>query len=510
MILLLSIHFSNKVLGLDFEAKSNIKKVTVFSLGATVTHEIDVSLPEGQSNIILKNVSSYAIENSIQLLDEDITLINVKLIKKFSKEEVQRLKDEKDSYLFQLEATEKLLLNSNQFKVVNDFKELLSYYDTKVTSFKSRIRKIESDLEKDSLNTLEPYFIFIVSTNNSIKKKLRLKYVTGSAAWVPEYEVFVDDLSKDIKLKYIAKIMNKTGEDWNDVEVELSFNSPFDKTSSIPKVEPFYLGGKSQDYGQENSFLPFPYESNDLDILKISGVEYEEFNAPSTTELLQIEGINSIPSNGGIYKYDVFSKTLETIYMWYSFPSIEENPYLVARVINWNKLPIADGDAKIYYQGNNIGDSYISIEGLPDTLDIPIGQNKEVIVQRNPIGNKTFTKESNNKVKETIYYDYVIKSNRNESVKVKIFDQIPVSQSNRAKVSLLEKSNAVYNDENGILVWQIDELTKNKEQSKTLGFEVEYEKNYRSSLFGSSNKSNFYSQNYSFIGGSSKKVRAKF
>lgn len=493
---------SNWAIGNNVEIPRNITSVTVYSVGAEIEHLSKTKILPGQHTLILKDVSPHAIGSSVQIGNKEITVINATVVKKLSNSEITKLQDELDAIEKQIVALDQSLTQVNSGYNVNSLHELLYYYNTKVIELKDRYREIEGKLKEDSLNANSPQLEILVSSVESFSGELSIKYIVGSAAWVPNYDIYINEIGEDMNLKYMAKIMNSTGEDWNDVQLNLSLNSPFDKTGTIPEVKPEYIGGSSYDYydnddyneQQENDFA-------ELDQLKIEGIEYEEYDAPASTDLLEITGTKSIPSNGGIYSYEVFDKQLKTDYAWYVFPDYDPTPYLIGQVTNWKDLQIVDGDAGVYYRGNNIGDSYISIDGLPDTLIIPIGQNNEVVVEKNIIGNETFTKLTNNKVKETYAYQYVIKSNRTDPINVVIFDQIPVSQSNKAKVELIMKEGAIHEASSGMLTYFINDLTSNDNIEYKQVYTLEYDRN---------SSSNFTGYSYGKERNMTKKVRAKF
>ncbi len=474
--------------------QSNINEVTVYSLGAGITHQLKIDLPAGQNTIKLLGVSLFSLANSLQIKDKELTVINATLVKKLTEEEKLKLLDEKSSYAKQLEALENVFSNGNSNFSVTDIKDLIAYYDTKIIELKAKIRKTNLKLLKDRNNGAEVYMEILVSSATHINKEIELSYVNGSAAWVPEYEVFASDINTDLELKYIAKIINSTGVDWSNVRLSLSMNSPFDKTGEIPTITPDYIKnrstrnsyGRGEEESQQSVNIEIKAGEKELEQLKIEGIEYEEYNAPSNTKILVIKGLKSIPANGGIYKYDVFQKVFPTSFVWYAFPRVEESSYLISQITNWKNLSIADGKVTVYFKGVNIGDSYIHIEGFPDTLDIPIGQNNEVVVVREIIGDKVYVKESNNKIKETVAYSYSIKSNRDDNVKVKIFDQIPVSQTNGAKVDLLDGSNAYVDKATGIVIWSYTLEGKKDEKNSQLIYNLEYDKWLKRTSFSSS------------------------
>ncbi len=491
----------------EIELKSNIKNVTVYSLGAGVTHELDVDLQTGQNTLLIRGVSQYIQESSIQLNNEAVTVINTKLIKKLTPVEIQTLMDEKESCERQVQALN-AILTSDKLEA-QGISEIVEYYDTKIRSLKQRLRDIGEKLAEDQKNTGEAYLKVLVSSTTPIAGTLQLKYIVGSAAWVTCYEILVPDFTSKMKLRYIAKVMNKTGEDWSNVNLSLSLNSPFDKTDGIPRMSPMELnsrGYSSNDdsYKSAESII----EEENLKSLMIDGMEYESFEAPAYTDLMIIEDKVSVPANGGIYSFEVFTKEMNNTYIWYSFPSIERYPYLMARISDWNTLPIVDGVVKVYLKGASIGESYISVNGFPDTLEVPIGQNQEILVERTEVSNENTEDEGVNKVRLNYSFSYVVKSNSGLPLTVRVFDQVPVSQSKDLEVTVNEKGGGTMEDETGFVTWDFDLKERQEKKEFKLAYTIVYSKDKVS--FNHGRSSSFYQSRYKYMYGKSRKVRAKF
>lgn len=499
--LILSITFAINASASDLETRGNIRRVTVYAIGAEVAHELNVKIPAGQNTLIVKGVSQFALKTSVIIPDPEITVINAELVKKLTKKEVDELNDEIVILEQQVKALEGHLSAPQTYTKSDVLADLMLFHEKKMLSLKRRIRDLQEKLERDSKNTGEPYLMVLISTNKEIERSFEMRYVVGSAAWAPSYEIYVEDYTKPMELKYIAKIMNKTGEDWNNVEINLSLNSPFDKAGDIPRITPLFV--KSTGFQREIETTTMPGRrslSEDLATLKIEGVEYEEYQAPVYNELIPAGKGLSVPANGGLYNFQVFTKPLQSKYVWYAFPSIEKNPYLICKVSDWKSMPIIDGNARVFYKGTNIGDTYISINGIPDTLEIPVGQNQEMVVERKFMAAESGQKESGNKVKITNAYQYTVRSTAPAGMEMYIFDQVPVSLSNHITVEVTDKSGAEMDDDTGLLSWM---YVSGKEPNIKLKYSIEYAKN---KVKGTSN--NFYRQDYSRM--DTKKVRAKF
>ena len=82
------------------------------------------------------------------------------------------------------------------------------------------------------------------------------------------------------------------------------------------------------------------------------------------------------------------------------------------------------------------------------------------------------------KVKQERTFEVSLKNNKQERVKVKLVDQIPVSNDKSINVELMESSEAKLTKNNGKLTWII-ELEPNTSVTKSFSYVIKYPEDKR-------------------------------
>ena len=78
-------------------------------------------------------------------------------------------------------------------------------------------------------------------------------------------------------------------------------------------------------------------------------------------------------------------------------------------------------------------------------------------------------------VTKTRGYEINIKNNRNKDIKIQIMDQIPISKSNRIKITSKLGEGWSIDEDTGILEWVL-EIPSGEKKSTTFEFEIKHPK----------------------------------
>ncbi len=479
------------------EIKPNIKEVTVFYVGAEINHDLNINLQPGLNKLVLKQVSGKIVTKTVQMLDKDLILINSSLEKKYSDEQMAAWHNEKANFEKQLVALDlklKALHNVNTPEALNG---VFQFYEERgldvakrLQAVKAKIKDAEKANDKANLNLL-------VSNSKPVKRKVRLKYIAGGAGWAPFYELSAKSKQTTLDLKYIVKIMNQTGEEWDKVKLTMSSAFPLEEPQRKPKLEPWLITGRKV---SNKDVIATSTQGVSL----LEGVEYVETNIPTTSAVVEVPGAQTVPANGAIYSFSVYTKTLPIQMVYHAIPSLDPSPYLIARIRDWKDLQLLDGPAKVNYNDINVGTTVIEVAEAGDTLEVALGQDDGMVISKSEISNETFTKETNNKYKSTYAYNFRIENKLEEKAEVYLYDQVPLTQTNKVKVDIEETSNAIHDKENGELVWKFDIGSGKVKENLKLAYSIEYPKYY-----GKGGKNYFFQQRSSFYR-NKRGVRAKF
>ena len=195
----------------------------------------------------------------------------------------------------------------------------------------------------------------------------------------------------------------------------------------------------------------------------------------------KIEIPYSIPSDGQDYNIKIKEVKSPAEYIFYAVPKLENDVFLTARIANWTELDLLSGKTNIFYQGTYVAESKIDAYQASDTLELSLGRDKNIVVQRQ--GNKEKNERSltGNTVKENFAWDIKVKNNRNAQVKIIIEDQIPLSEWKSVSIELVEGNGAKYNEKSGFLKWEL-EIPPGGKQDITFTYQVKYDKGTNLSL----------------------------
>ena len=461
----------------DFtDLNSLVKAATIYHNGAKVEKEIHLDIPSGTYKFQLKNVSSKIHLKSLKFENKDITILHKTLIKKMSDEEKTKLEDKQFALKNQLKLLEAKFADRQFIQKVDELEQMLHYYDSSIVEIKEELREIDDKLErareldKIQLNNPDAAILQVmISSSSKIKASVPFSYLVGGIGWSPFYEVSSTPSStSSLRIKFIAKLMSQTGEDWKGVELTLSSASPLEDPTKLPhpdKPWTIYSRYSRKDEPHQNSV------KNELETLK--GIEYDDIEIPANIGSRKISGNHDILSNSTVFSFPVFDQELSANYYHYAYPSIDPDCFLVAAVTGWDTLNLVDGMANISVDGKELGKSLLKFSQQPDTLIIPLGKDPEVSITREEVHNDVFRDEKAIGKKETHRFSFEItaKNNHNSPILLHLYEQVPISQTNKLDVKLINSSDANKNEEIGELKW-IENITPSQSISKEISFEI--------------------------------------
>lgn len=162
---------------------------------------------------------------------------------------------------------------------------------------------------------------------------------------------------------------------------------------------------------------------------------------------------------------------LKATYEYQTIPKLSKNVYLVAKVADWFKADLMDGEASIYMQNSFVGISRINTQQFTDTLDISFGIDNNISVNREKIKDFTQSEFIGSNKKDTYAFKLTLRNNKPFAVKVKLIDQVPVSSTKEIEVEPLELSGGQMNKNTGKVVWII-ELMPNETRQVILKYSI--------------------------------------
>ena len=306
----------------ETDMNTKVENVTIYHSGALVTRIATNELKPGINELVFKNLSSKIFLNSLKVNNKEVTVLNKSIIRKLTKEEFNQLLDKKDALNKQMTLIESKYNESGFVSKVEDLEKMTAFYASKILQTKKELRDIEQKIEEaKKLENIElknenaAILKLIVSIEGKLNEPLKIQYVCGGIGWSPAYEVIVESSSeKTIKVKYLAKAMSQTGEDWDFVNINLSSAFPLESPTNLPRAKtPWVLEGSSYNYNvQSTSDQKGQQFEEQQQVDKLEGVQYHDITIPSFLKLRTLKEKYSIKSNSTVFTFPIKTVNLPT------------------------------------------------------------------------------------------------------------------------------------------------------------------------------------------------------
>ncbi|XWN38601.1 MAG: mucoidy inhibitor MuiA family protein [Balneola sp.] len=192
----------------------------------------------------------------------------------------------------------------------------------------------------------------------------------------------------------------------------------------------------------------------------------------------KIERPYSVPSDGKEHTLEIKRETPQTDYLYASVPKLSSNAYLIGNLTDWDELNLIEGDANVYFENSFVGSTYLDPSSLLDTLEISLGKDERIIIERKKLKDFEERRFFGSKTRESLSFEISIRNTKSESIDIIIEDQIPVSTDESIKVSPKELSGGELDKNSGIIRWKL-KIEPNGTKKIILNYELEYPKGKR-------------------------------
>jgi hypothetical protein len=257
---------------------SQIKEVTLFLSGAQVFETASGTLPAGESVLLVKGLSPYLDEKSIQVKGQGnftIQAVNKRLDFLHEKEEGEKAKtlekeiaeiEKRQSNLrnrIQVLGTKMSVLSANKSigssqagTSMTALKATLDFFDAEHTKIANEELQINAQLAANDqeIEALRNQLYALQQSDDKAKAEIRIRvkatgagtatfqinYLVSNAGWYPKYDVRVKSITDPLQLQYKAEVFQNTGVDWKNVKLRFSNANP-NQSGQSPILEKWEL-----------------------------------------------------------------------------------------------------------------------------------------------------------------------------------------------------------------------------------------------------------------------------
>lgn len=500
--------------------QTKITNATVFMQGAQLVHAAEASLPAGETVLLVKGLSPFLDDNSVQVKGKGkFTILSVESRKNYLQnlDEAPEVKTillrireleasledhqlaigiwkEKEAFL----TANKVVSGKENSVDAAAFRLLFDFYSQGIQQSRTEIQKRErsikeisselaglrQQLEESRIRIQQPSqeIKITVKAESAVNVSFELSYFNPRASWIPLYDIRADRTDKPVNMIYRAKVMQNTGVDWNGVKLTLSNANP-NRSGTIPKLYPYYLNFPVETYRYDKigteSRKAAPAAAMELQEIAIADdnslaleVMVNE-NTTSTSFTIAVPYV--VPSGGDGKTIDILSMELPASFTYRCTPKLDRSAFLAAGIYNWEQYDLLPGQSNIYFENTFVGQAWINPAQTSDTLLLSLGRDQAVVVNREK--RKEFTSSrmiGTNKV-DTRSWTISVRNTKNSPIQLVLNDQVPVSNNKEITVEVQELSGGKLNSITGEVEWKF-ELKPNETKTIILSYSVKYPK----------------------------------
>lgn len=444
-------------------------------------------------SLTLLGYDTESIHNQREVLNtEKGVLLNYGLYKGISK---------KDSIAFLKDGLaflrEKLNNINNELLRLKKEEAKLSLLISSIESRKSQIAGEQANKDLSSQQVAKPDYRIIVTivADAPTNATIGINYFLPDAGWAPTYDLRTESMEKPIQLTYKATVFQNTGTDWKDVKLTLSTANP-NQSFNLPVLNPYFVdvyknhiakkSGRSERSSSFNTTttLSAPTfndnsqvnQQKDVVITSEEAYDYVVMDDNLIQAEFEIKLAYSIPSDNKNHFVSILNKELKTNYVHKTIPKLDMKAYLTARITNYEELNLLPGKANVYFGGTFVGKTFLQTGSTEDTLELSLGQDKNVTVMRNKVKDKSKEKVMENDKIYEVAYEIIVKNGNSKSIDIEVLDQVPLAKSQQVTIQKMELNGARQNDVTGEIKWR-NTIKPRENKKNAFSFMVKAPKN---------------------------------
>ncbi len=329
-------------------------------------------------------------------------------------------------------------------------------YGNVARQYERRNQYLTSDTS--GLDTEKRIMLDIYSTKEG-SVDFKFSYIIPGTYWNMMYDFRASKETSDIEVIIYSNIYQKTGEDWENIDLSLSTGTPLNNIT-VPELYPWYLSAY-EPYKSKRSIMGAAGMSN-FEAKK----EYSTGKSIADEEVVpktsvKKTGLNfeiSFPISQSIESSEKYQKKYLRSYkitkgknlrfFYKVVPSRSSRAFFMATAVNSTGLPWLNGEAQIFLENEFIGKTNIAETPQGKDREMVLGMDSSIISKKELV--KKFEDKSgifggNRKIIYT--YKITLENTSNEEKEVLLLDNFPVSRNSKIEIEIKNLTHKYMFDE---------------------------------------------------------------
>jgi len=313
---------------------------------------------------------------------------------------------------------------------------------------------------------------------------VELVYMVSGVGWQPIYDfrlVEAGDARPELEVDYLAQVIQRSGEAWQEVELALSTARPA-LVGSLPELDPWFIGPLPPPIihaAVAPSAAPMRAKSiQAAPMLAMEAIEAQVVEAEVDTQgaavTYRVPASVSIPADGAPHKVAVTRFQLEPQLDYVTAPRLVEAVYRRAKVINNSPYTFLPGSANLFAGDEFIGTARLDLIPPQGEIELYLGVDDRVKVKRELKRREVDKKLIGSKRRITYAYEITLENLLPIQARLTLHDQFPVSKHEEIKIRLEDANpQPAEQSELHLLKWDFNLVAQEKRPVR-FDFSVEY------------------------------------
>ncbi|AQT67862.1 hypothetical protein STSP2_01014 [Anaerohalosphaera lusitana] len=551
-----------------------ITDVTVYHGQALVTRTLDLELPTGTSEVVVDDLPNHILPDSIYALSDNGTkVISIRYrnqpVEEDTRQEIKELEERieqvnneiteanrqkmigQDMNVFykglwglSVDGTdadlEHGLIKANEIeKLTMHLEDRYVEWHNQMTEMMFRINELNQQLDflkrqRDELNAgsskTKRQAVLYLQSPSKTQANVTVNYLVNGANWIPSYNLRAVPDESTARIEYNAVVNQTSGENWNNVAVELSTAQPT-MTATPPTLQPMEItlsartgrtnqpptkfglpampgmkhdqsavsnlrslnsarqrasqgGVKAQQQLEKlamgNQMLEFSMAADEVKAFKKAIAETPLVEGISVT--YKLPGRMTLPSRSDQQIVTIAASDVPAEFTLVATPLLTDYVYLQGELTNSSDIIFLPGKASIFRNGEFAGTGDMPLVTVGEKFTTGFGADSQVQAVR-LLEDKITRIQGGNQI-DTYTYKITIKNYKDTETSLRLLDRLPYTEDKSIRIELTDAKPklAEKKPEKGILTWNLTlppDTTADNATTVSYTYTMEYDKSMR-------------------------------
>lgn len=239
-----------------------------------------------------------------------------------------------------------------------------------------------------------------------------------------------------------------------DIEAEMEIKSAEDLTVSVADEE---VGVEIADLEDHKTVLKEAVVVGKYGAAQARGtsamIQQTQVEKPISVDF-EVETPYTVLSDNKVVSVDMKQIDLPAVFQYYAVPKLNNDVFLTANIKDWEKFNFLQGEANVFFEDTYVGKTLLDVDGAGDTLQLSLGRDKKVSIQREKVKSMASKQFISNKNIEVMGWKTTVRNGRSDKINIMLLDQVPVSTDVEIEVETKMQPETTSDSVTGEVKWE--------------------------------------------------------